>query len=118
LNSYRSFEKYSMRDRGSGGVSKNASSHDFYPEWGCLAPAPNFLRTIRTVAVATAIGAAVGGGAVLSFAAYSEKAQTSVAQRTLVGPVPAVPTAINMPQSSPEKASYAESKEGRLSRTG
>ena len=87
----------------------------FHPEWGCLAPAPNFLRTIRTVAVATAIGAAVGGGAVLSFAAYSENAQTSVAQRTLVGPVPAVPTAINMPQSSPEKASYAESREGRSS---
>jgi hypothetical protein len=87
----------------------------FHPEWGCLAPAPNFLRTMRTVALATAIGAAVGGGAVLSYAAYSDKGQTSVAQRTLVEPVPAAPTAIKMSQSSPEKTSYAQSKEVRLS---
>ena len=30
---------------------------NFHPEWGCLAPAPSFLRTMRTVLVATAVGA-------------------------------------------------------------
>ena len=39
---------------------------NFHPEWGCLAPAPSFLRTIRTVLVATAVGATAGGGVVLS----------------------------------------------------
>ena len=40
---------------------------NFHPEWGCLAPAPSFLRTMRTVLVATAVGAIAGGGVVLSW---------------------------------------------------
>ena len=40
----------------------------FHPEWGCLAPAPSLLRTMRIVLVATAVGATAGGGAVLSLA--------------------------------------------------
>ena len=44
---------------------------NFHPEWGCLAPAPSFLRTMRTVLVATAIGATAGGGVVLSLVGYS-----------------------------------------------
>ena len=37
---------------------------NFHPEWGCLAPAPSFLRTMRTVLVATAVGLIAGGGVV------------------------------------------------------
>jgi hypothetical protein len=34
----------------------------FHPEWGYLAPAPSFIRTVRIVFIATAVGAAVGAG--------------------------------------------------------
>ena len=33
---------------------------NFHPEWGFLAPAPSFMRTLRTVFVATAVGATYG----------------------------------------------------------
>ncbi len=42
------------------------SAGNFSPEWGYLAPAPSFLRTVRVVVVATAIGATAGAGVVLS----------------------------------------------------
>ena len=60
----------------------------FHPEWGCLAPAPSLLRTMRIVLVATAVGATAGGGVVLSSVGHSA-AQLSVAERTLVRPIPA-----------------------------
>jgi hypothetical protein len=41
-------------------------AENFHPEWGVLAPTPNFVRTIRTVLVATAIGATAGAGTVLA----------------------------------------------------
>jgi hypothetical protein len=41
-------------------------ARNFHPEWGYLAPAPNFMRTARIVVVATAIGATAGAGVVLS----------------------------------------------------
>jgi hypothetical protein len=58
---------------------------NFHPEWGCLAPAPSFLRRARTMLVATAVGATAGGGVVLSLVDHSAD-QTSVAERTLVQP--------------------------------
>ena len=60
---------------------------NFHPEWGCLAPAPSFLRTMRTVLVATAVGLIAGGGVVFSLAGQSV-GQTSVAERTLCGLFP------------------------------
>jgi len=42
------------------------SAGNFSPEWGYLAPVPSFLRTVRVVVVATAIGATAGAGVVLS----------------------------------------------------
>ena len=91
---------------------------NFHPEWGCLAPAPSFMRTLRIAAVATAVGVAVGGGAVLSLTAHSEQNQTSVAQRTLARPFPAVPAAINVSKSNPENTtSSAQSDEILLSET-
>ena len=70
----------------------------FHPEWGCLAPAPSLLRTIHTVLVATAVGATAGGGVVLSLVGYSA-GQTSVAERTLVRPIPAVSASVSAPQT-------------------
>ena len=71
----------------------------FHPEWGCLAPAPSFLRTMRTVLVATAVGATAGGSVVLSLGDRSA-GQTSVAERTLVRPFPAVSTSVSVPQNT------------------
>jgi hypothetical protein len=70
---------------------------NFHQEWGCLAPAPSFLRTMRTVLVATAVGATAGGGVVLSLVGHSA-GQTSVAERTLVR---AVSTSVSAPQTAP-----------------
>ena len=86
---------------------------NFHPEWGCLAPAPSFLRTMRTVLVATAVGATAGGGVVLSLVGHSAD-QMSVGERTLVRPVPAASTALSAPQIaplSPETLSQRESTE-------
>ncbi len=69
-----------------------STSVNFHPEWGCLAPAPSLLRTMRIVLVATAVGATAGGGVVLSLVGHS--AEPSVAERTLVRPIPAAPTSV------------------------
>jgi hypothetical protein len=64
---------------------------NFNPEWGYLAPAPNFLRTTRLFVVAAAIGATASAAVVFSLM-DRPAAETSVAARTLVQPVaPAVP---------------------------
>jgi hypothetical protein len=42
------------------------SAGNFNPEWGYLAPVPSFMRTVRVVLVATAIGATAGAAVVLS----------------------------------------------------
>jgi hypothetical protein len=64
---------------------------NFNPEWGYVAPAPNFLRTARLFAVAAAIGATASAAVVFSLM-DRPAAETSVAARTLVRPVePAVP---------------------------
>ncbi len=67
---------------------------NFSPEWGYLAPAPRFLRTVRLVVVASAISASASAGVV--FALVREPiAEASVAVRTLVPPpeTPAAPPA-------------------------
>ena len=59
---------------------------NFNPEWGYLAPAPNFLRTTRLFVVAAAIGATASAAVVFSLM-DRPAAETSVAARTLVQPV-------------------------------
>ena len=89
---------------------------NFHPEWGCLAPAPSFLRTMRTVLVATAVGLIAGGGVVFSLAGQSA-GQTSVAGRTLVRPIPAVSTSVSAPQAAqlnPRPLNQRESTEVSL----
>jgi hypothetical protein len=72
---------------------------NLHPEWGCLAPAPSFLRTVRTALVATAVGATAGGVVVLSLVDRSA-GQTSVAERTLVRPASGASTSLSVPQTA------------------
>lgn len=71
---------------------------NFHPEWGYLAPAPNFVRTARVVLVATAIGATAGAGVVFSLVGRADT-ETSVAARTLAQPADAVSAQLNLPQA-------------------
>ena len=64
---------------------------NFNPEWGYIAPAPNFLRTARVFVVAAAIGATASAAVVFSLM-DRPPAETSVAARTLVQPVGPAPT--------------------------
>jgi hypothetical protein len=73
----------------------------FHPEWGYLAPAPSFIRTVRMVFIATAVGAAVGAG--VGFSWKGRGAESSVAARTLVQPMKAAPTPANTPAQVPNE---------------
>lgn len=71
------------------------SAGNFHPEWGYLAPRPSFVRTLRIVLVATAIGATAGAAVVVSLVARpgSSTADSSIAAHALVTGVPAVNSA-------------------------
>ena len=58
---------------------------NFQPEWGYVAGANSFKRTIQIVFVATAIGATAGGGVVLSLVDFPT-GQASVAAHTTAAP--------------------------------
>ena len=81
---------------------------NFHPEWGYLAPAPSFMRTVRAVLVATAVGVTVGAGAVFSWTGH-QAPEVSVGQRTLVRPVEA--------ESAPPQTSVQATKTDGLSIT-
>jgi hypothetical protein len=59
---------------------------NFHQEWGCLAPAPGFIRTARVALAATMIGATVGAGVVFSLLGQPTT-ESTVSARTLVRPV-------------------------------
>jgi hypothetical protein len=84
---------------------------NFNPEWGYVAPAPNFLRTVRVLAV---IGAMASAAVVFSLT-DQPVAETSVAARTLVQPVePAPPTRsaplVAQPQTQSEQTSVSQTE--------
>ena len=58
---------------------------NFNPEWGYLAPAPSFMRTVRIVVVAATVGATAGAAVVFSLV-DRPVAEESVAARTLARP--------------------------------
>ena len=87
---------------------------NFNPEWGYIAPAPNFLRIARVFVVAAAIGATASAVVVFSLM-ESPAAETSVAARTLVQPVgPAPPTRsaplVAQMQKQPEQTSVLQTQ--------
>ncbi len=63
---------------------------NFNPEWGYLAPAPSFIRTVRIAVVAAAVGATAGAAVVFSLA-DRPVAEESVAARTLARPADFAP---------------------------
>jgi len=63
---------------------------NFNPEWGYLAPAPSFIRTVRIAVVAAAVGATAGAAVVFSLADHPA-AEQSVAARTLARPADFAP---------------------------
>jgi hypothetical protein len=82
---------------------------NFHPEWGYLAPAPNFMRTARVVVVATAIGATAGAAVVLSLAersapgAMADAGKTLVVVHSLVQPAEAAAPAAPVAPAAPAK---------------
>jgi hypothetical protein len=56
---------------------------NFNPEWGCLAPAPGLVRSVRLVVVAAAVGATASAAVVFALA-RQPAAEESIAARTLV----------------------------------
>jgi hypothetical protein len=87
---------------------------NFNPEWGYVAPAPNFLRTARVFVVAAAIGATASAAVVFSLM-DRPAAEASVAARTLVQPAEPAASAQRAPvtaqiQAPPEHAAVAETQ--------
>ncbi|MDE1973864.1 MAG: hypothetical protein KGI48_11840 [Hyphomicrobiales bacterium] len=78
-------------------------SANFNPEWGYLAPAPNFMRTLRIVVVAAAVGA-TGGAAVVFSLIDRETPEVSVAARTLATDAPLAAAAVSAPALPPVTA--------------
>jgi len=72
---------------------------NFHPEWGYLAPSPNFVRTARIVFIAVAVGGMAGGGVVLSLV-ERPVGETSVAARTLSRPVEAASVPAGTPRAA------------------
>jgi hypothetical protein len=68
------------------------SAGNFHPDWGYLAPAPSFMRTARTVLVATAIGATAGAAVMISLVQHpaTDAANGPIAAHALVTSVPVV----------------------------
>jgi hypothetical protein len=78
------------------------SAGNFSPEWGYLAPVPSFMRTVRVVLVATAVGATAGAAVVLSLverpAAQGDK--TAVAAHPIVTSAQAAPATAMPPTTA------------------
>jgi hypothetical protein len=117
LNFDRWFEKSRRKAASNDKVVKMPNIMTFHPEWGCLAPAPSFMRTVRTVLVATAVGATAGSGVVFAFVNHSAGDQRSVSERTLVRLIPVAPTSASVAQTaqlSPQTTDQSEA--GQVSR--
>lgn len=67
------------------------SAGNFHPEWGYLAPAPSFMRTVRVALVATAIGAVGGAVVVVSLVERpGANANTALAAHALLTRAPVI----------------------------
>ncbi len=89
------------------------SAGNFHPEWGYLAPAPSFMRSVRTALVATAIGAIAGAVVVVSLVGHpgANDSNTSIAAHALVttnAPVVAAPAVAALPFGEAAAAMLAQ----------
>jgi hypothetical protein len=86
------------------------SAGNFHPQWGYLAPAPSFLRGVRIVLVATAVGATAGAAVVVSLLGRpGADADNSLAAHALVTstPVTATPPVFATGTLAPITATHA-----------
>jgi hypothetical protein len=89
------------------------SAGNFHPEWGYLAPAPSFMRSVRTALVATAIGAIAGAVVVVSLMSHpgANDNDSSIAAHALVttnAPVVAAPAVAALPFGKAAAATLAQ----------
>jgi hypothetical protein len=89
------------------------SAGNFHPEWGYLAPAPSFMRSVRTALVATAIGAVAGAVVVVSLVGHpgTNDNNTSIAAHALVttnAPVVTAPAVAALPFGKTAAAALAQ----------
>jgi hypothetical protein len=89
------------------------SAGNFHPEWGYLAPAPSFMRSVRTALVATAIGAVAGAVVVVSLVSHpgANDNNSSIAAHALVttnAPVVAAPAVAALPFGKAAAATLAQ----------
>lgn len=78
------------------------SAGNFHPEWGYLAPAPSFMRTIRIAVVATAIGAVAGGAVVVSLVERPGSSDDSaIAAHALLTRAPVISSPAVAPHTAP-----------------
>lgn len=69
------------------------SAGNFHPDWGYLAPAPSFMRTVRIALVATAIGAVAGAVVVVSLVERpGSNEDTAIAAHALLTRAPVIKT--------------------------
>jgi hypothetical protein len=66
---------------------------------------------VRTVLVATAVGATAGGGVVSAFVDHSAEDQRSVADRTLVKLIPAAPISVDAAQTAQQGPQTSDQSE-------
>lgn len=88
-------------------------ARNFNPEWGYLAPAPNFMHTLRIAVVAAAVGA-TGGAAVVFSLIDRPGADKSVAARTMAAGSPSALVAVRAQKLPPELPTVASQAAGPL----
>jgi hypothetical protein len=91
------------------------SAGNFHPEWGYLAPAPSFMRSVRIALVAAAIGGIAGAAVIVSLVDHpgANNINTSIAAHALVttnAPVVTAPTVAASPFGKAAAAALAAAK--------
>ena len=83
------------------------SAGNFHPEWGYLAPAPSFMRTIRIALVATAIGAVAGAAVVVSLVERPGNHDNAIAAHALLTREPVISSPARASRGTPAVAKSA-----------
>ena len=83
------------------------SAGNFHPEWGYLAPAPSFMRTICIALVATAIGAVAGATVVVSLVERPGNHDNAIAAHALLTREPVISSPARASRGTPAVAKSA-----------
>ncbi len=80
------------------------SSGRYHPQWGYLAPAPSFVRTVRTVLVSTAVGAIAGAAVVVSLVGRPSTEHSRMVEASVTATARTTKPTITMQPRSPVPA--------------